>query len=390
MADQTPDQPTVNQHAAIPPGSIPDKRRKWITIGIAAIVILIIYTAGPPTNMRPKPVASPGLEVRPATRTQIEQGSKELQDALAMAALERDKALRAKTDYTALNRAAEGIPGQAVVGPNGQVYHPYQPQEQLDPLEQAMRKKEFDSLFASNVVQSNRKKEDPITQAKVKQETWDEAGAKTFDQAAKEETPKVQPKSSEGHKLFEGTLIEGVLTNRLEGSFVGPVNCIVSADVYSHENKYLLIPKGTRILGEAKAVSDQDQRRLAVVFHRMIMPDGYSVNLDKPIGLNQEGGAALKDKVNRHYMSTFGTSIMLGLLAGFSMYGTQGIYQGNATDIYRQGVSSQLGRDATRILQRQLNRMPEITIREGHRVKILLSADLSLPAYDEHPPINGL
>jgi type IV secretion system protein VirB10 len=59
------------------------------------------------------------------------------------------------------------------------------------------------------------------------------------------------------------------------------------------------------------------------------------------------------------------------------MYGTGG-------DLYRQGVASQLGRDATRILDHRLNRLPSVTIREGVRVKILLASDLALPAYSDH------
>jgi type IV secretion system protein VirB10 len=190
--------------------------------------------------------------------------------------------------------------------------------------------------------------------------------------------------------LYEGTILEAVLTNRLDGSFAGPVNCQVTTDVYSHDRQHLLIPKGSRVLGEARRVEDRDQQRLAVMFHRLIMPDGYSVNLDRPLGLDQAGAAALKDKVNKHYLSTFGTSIALGLFAGFSMYGTSGVLTGDGSDMYRQGVASQVGRDATRILDRWLNRLPEIQIREGTRVKILLASDISLPAYHQHPPTLGL
>ena len=129
----------------------------------------------------------------------------------------------------------------------------------------------------------------------------------------------------------------------------------------------------------------QDQQRMAVVFHRLIMPDGYSVSLDGMQGLDQAGATGLKDKVDHHYFSVFGTSIALGVLSGFSLYGTSGPLTGSGTDTYRQGVSSELGRDATRILDRQLNRLPTLTVREGIRVKIYLSADLSLPAYTAHP-----
>ncbi len=88
------------------------------------------------------------------------------------------------------------------------------------------------------------------------------------------------------HVLFEGTVIPTVLMNRLNGSFSGPVSCLVTDDIYSHDRQHVLIPAGTKVLGEAQKVSALGQERLAVFFHRLIMPDGYSVSLDQFKGLD--------------------------------------------------------------------------------------------------------
>jgi type IV secretion system protein VirB10 len=74
--------------------------------------------------------------------------------------------------------------------------------------------------------------------------------------------------------LFEGTVLETVLINRLDGQFSGPVECLLANDVYSHDRQHLLIPAGTKILGETKKVDSFGQTRLAVAFHRLIMPEG--------------------------------------------------------------------------------------------------------------------
>jgi len=95
------------------------------------------------------------------------------------------------------------------------------------------------------------------------------------------------------YRVFEGTVIEGVLTNRLNGEFTGPVNVMVSSNLYSHDRQHILIPQGTRILGEAQPVTVNQQRRLAVVFHRAIMPDGYSIDFNKYAGLDQQGATGL-------------------------------------------------------------------------------------------------
>ena len=191
---------------------------------------------------------------------------------------------------------------------------------------------------------------------------------------------------SQGKKyvLFEGTVIETVLMNRLDGSFAGPVMCLVSTDVYSHDRQHVLIPAGTKVLGEAQKVNAFGQDRLAVFFHRLIMPDGYSESLDQFKGLDQQGATALHDKVNNHYVKIFGASLAVGVLGGIAEVGTGSVLTASAIDQARQGFGEGLAMSGERVLDRFLNLMPTITIREGARVKIYLSNDLVLPDYANH------
>ena len=186
------------------------------------------------------------------------------------------------------------------------------------------------------------------------------------------------------HKLFEGTSLDTVLTNRLNGTYSGPVNCMLTTDVWSHNRQTLLIPRGTRILGEARKVDGRGQSRLAVSFHRLIMPDGLSISLDTFVGMNQIGETGLKDKVDNHYRQIFGVSIALGAIAGFTMRGSNSSATQSGSDTWRQGFSQSLSQEATQILDRFLNILPTITIREGTRVKVYLTDDLMLPAYEGH------
>jgi type IV secretion system protein VirB10 len=185
--------------------------------------------------------------------------------------------------------------------------------------------------------------------------------------------------------IFEGTTLDCALVNRLEGDFAGPVKAMVSSPVFSHDRQRVLIPEGTLVLGEAAKVESIGQRRLAVVFHRMIMPDGYSIDLDQFRGLDQIGETGFEDEVNHHYAQIFGASIALGVLAGAveSSNGDAGIYQ-TGSQAYRAGVASSLSQSSTQILDRFLNIPPSITIREGHRVKVYFTQDLLLPAYENH------
>jgi type IV secretion system protein VirB10 len=188
--------------------------------------------------------------------------------------------------------------------------------------------------------------------------------------------------------LFEGTILETVLINRLEGQFSGPVECLLSTDVYSNDRQHLLVPAGSKLLGETKKVDTFGQTRLAVVFHRILMPDGYSVSLDQFKGLDQIGDTGLRDQVNNHYLRIFGVSLAIGALGAVAEAGTAGSLTESSSDLMRQGFAQSTAQSSAQILDKFLNVMPTVTIREGHRVKVYLSGDLAVPDYNNHkmPP----
>ncbi len=181
--------------------------------------------------------------------------------------------------------------------------------------------------------------------------------------------------SSKRYTLFEGTVLETALVNRLDSSFAGPIITMVTNDVYSHDRQNVIIPAGTKCLGQTKPVESLGQSRMAVFFHRLIMPDGYAVDLDQFQGLNQLGDTGLKDKVDNHYFRIFGVSIALGFLGAISQ---------RELEYPFDSAGPQFARSAAQILDRFLNMLPTVTIREGHRVKVFLTQDLKLPAYDAH------
>ena len=72
------------------------------------------------------------------------------------------------------------------------------------------------------------------------------------------------------------------------------------------------------------------------------------------------------------------------MISGFSISGTGAGYSATGVDAYRQGVASQTSQSSSRILDRQLSRLPTITIREGQRIKVYVSKDLHLPDVEDH------
>ena len=177
-------------------------------------------------------------------------------------------------------------------------------------------------------------------------------------------------------RVYEGTLLESVLVTQLSGDFPGPVLAMVSVPLYSSDRQRILVPRGSRLVGSAQAVGGRDQERLAVGFHRLILPDGRHVALQFA-GLNQVGESALKDEVNRHYWSMFFAAGAVGLVSGLTLYNANPLQGGGGQ--FQAGVGQGLGQAATRILDRFLNRLPTITIRAGHRLRIWLTADVLVP-----------
>ena len=177
-------------------------------------------------------------------------------------------------------------------------------------------------------------------------------------------------------RIHEGSFLEAALVTQLSGDFPGPVLAVVSVPFYSADRQRILVPRGTRVIGTAQAVSNQDQARLAVSFHRLIYPDGRWVALEFH-GLNQVGEGALKDQVNRHYFSMFAAVGAVGVLSGLTAQGGNP-YEGGVAG-FRAGAGQGLGQSATQILQRFLNRLPTITIRAGHRLRVWFTSDVLVP-----------
>ncbi len=177
-------------------------------------------------------------------------------------------------------------------------------------------------------------------------------------------------------RIHEGSLVEAVLVNQLSGDFPSPVLALVAVPFYSVDRQRVLIPRGSRFLGTAQPVRGQDQDSLAVGFHRVILPDGRHVPL-RFQALNQIGAGALSDQVDRHYFSTFLAAGAVGVMSGLSAIG--GSPYGGGFPGFQSGVSQGTAAGGQQIMRRFLNRLPEVTIRAGHRLRIWFTSDALFP-----------
>ena len=185
------------------------------------------------------------------------------------------------------------------------------------------------------------------------------------------------------YRIFEGTVFEGVVTNHINGALAGPIMVMLTTDYYSHDHQQLLLPQGTRLIGEVKQVNGQQQTRLAVSFHRAICPDGFSIELDKYVGLDPLGTTGLSGKVDHGYLQAFAAAAAIGGLGGLAQIGNSASILDPSSEI-RNGVSEQSSQEAEQILNHFLNRLPIITLKEGSRARVYIGTDIYVPSYAEH------
>jgi type IV secretion system protein VirB10 len=418
-------EPALRRNLELPKGVLQKNLKTFVYLGAASLVIVAALFSSSGKKTPAQQAAAKGQPPQPTLQDNTDSNVQELKNQLqaerqkeqqaAVAAAMGDPTLASATPAQQAAAAAYGPTGVAVPCIPGRPCPQAQQsnmQMQLTPVQQQAqliaakeRERADDSRFASNLVYS--RSADPPQQQQPGQTISNQYGP-----AERQTTSSLVPPPAEGKQedtpagykrpleanidsavgqpylVYEDSILDTVLMNRLDGDAVGPVKVLVSNPLYSHDHQHVIIPEGTVVLGEAKKIGAAgfgQQRRMAVVFHRLLMPDGYSVDLDQFQGLDQIGEEGLKDKVNNHYLQIFGTSIALGVIAGASQI-TQGggTITTSGSQAFTNGAAGSVSQSATTILDRFIQIPPTITIREGHRVKVYFTQDLLLPAYSNH------
>lgn len=212
----------------------------------------------------------------------------------------------------------------------------------------------------------------PVDAASVQTNKTDPMGQYAFDQY-----------QGRLYRVFEGAVLEGVVTNHIDGGLSGPILVMLTTDYYSHDHQQLLMPQGTRLIGTVQSVGNAQQRKMFVTFHRAVCPDGFSLDFDKYLGLDQIGTTGLATKVDHGYLLAFGAAAAIGGLGGLAQIGNSGTVLDPSTQI-RNGISEQTAAEGEQVLNHFLNRLPIITLKEGSRARIYIGRDILIPSYAEH------
>ena len=187
--------------------------------------------------------------------------------------------------------------------------------------------------------------------------------------------PQARPLADPAFTVVEGTIIPAVLETALDSTRAGPVRAIVSRDVRGFDGSRILVPRGSRLIGEYQADLSPGQARAMVSWTRLIRPDGVTVELRAP-ATDALGRAGVPGHVNNHTMRRIGDALLQTLISagsGFSQRAAPAVVvvPGGA-----QPSAPVMVRDPSAI-------QPTLTVAQGARVSVFVSQDLDFSVVDD-------
>ncbi|QND52082.1 TrbI/VirB10 family protein [Phyllobacterium sp. 628] len=181
--------------------------------------------------------------------------------------------------------------------------------------------------------------------------------------------------------LQAGAVISAALITGIRSDLPGQITAQVTENIYdSPTGRILLVPQGTRLIGQYDNGVGFGQRRVLLVWNRLIMPNGRSIVLERQPGTDSEGYAGLEDGVDYHWGELFKAAALSTILSVGAEAGSSG-QDSDIVRALRQGASDSVNQTGQQIVSRQLNIAPTLTIRPGFPVRVIVIRDLVLEPY---------
>lgn len=177
--------------------------------------------------------------------------------------------------------------------------------------------------------------------------------------------------------LQAGSVIPAALITGIRSDLPGLVTAQVTQNVYdSPTGRILLIPQGSRLIGDYDADVAFGQNRVLLAWNRLILPDGRSIVLERQPVSDPRGFAGLHDGTDYHWGGVLKAALVSTLLGAGSEFGSGD--DGNLARAFRRGTQDSINRAGEQIVSRELNVRPTLTIRPGFPVRVLVTRDLVL------------
>jgi type IV secretion system protein VirB10 len=187
------------------------------------------------------------------------------------------------------------------------------------------------------------------------------------------------------YQLMAGTLIPGLLLTGLNSDLPGQILGQVSQNVFDTvSGNHLLLPQGTKVVGQYDSRIVYGQERMLIVWTRLILPNGKSMSLEGMPGVDLSGAAGLTDQVNHHWgrlVTGVVLSSILGAGAQIAQGRTYSTFDPDYGDLAAQGFAQNMNQVGQQITRKNLNIQPTIEIRPGHRFNVFVHKDMVLEPY---------
>ncbi|HEV2605601.1 MAG TPA: TrbI/VirB10 family protein [Microvirga sp.] len=180
------------------------------------------------------------------------------------------------------------------------------------------------------------------------------------------------------HVVQAGAVIAAALITGLRSDLPGQVTAQVTEHVYDGPTgRTLLIPQGSRLIGQYDAQVSFGQSRALLVWTRLLMPNGRSIVLERQPGADATGFAGLEDGVDNHWGQILRAAAISTLLAVGTEAGA-GDEESEFLRAIRQGSADSISQTGRQLVGRSLNVQPTLTVRPGFPVRVILTRDLVL------------
>jgi type IV secretion system protein VirB10 len=173
----------------------------------------------------------------------------------------------------------------------------------------------------------------------------------------------------------QGAIVGAVMETALNSDLPGYARAVVTKDVLSFDGSSVLIPAGSRVIGEYNSGVAQGASRIFIIWSRLIRPDGVSISLGSP-AVDELGRGGLNGKVNRHFLQRFGGAILLSVLTGGISALTASLSRGSAVVVSTSNEATNLAGQALK----GTDIPPTIKTQQGALVLIFVARDLDFTA----------
>lgn len=193
-------------------------------------------------------------------------------------------------------------------------------------------------------------------------------------------------------EIKTGFVIPATLLTEIESQLKGMVVGQVRQNIYdTATGQMLLIPQGTKLVGDYQSDVQYGAKRLFINWKRLVFPNGNSLDIGTMPGADMAGISGFKDKYNTHFWEMFGSSLLFSfVLAGVNLTQTPDmfdqflpLYSRGAAGALSEGVGQSLGETMSQMIRKNLNIAPDLTIRAGYLFNIMITKDIVLPEYSE-------